>query len=150
MLSSQRLRPNVDRNDFEFGFIFCNAIRIIRAIVDDDGAQLTSRDLDECHGKWHGSEYRYHVTADYPYFISCFRGRVPAQNKQTPVRRGRGKRSYSWREGARLPDFHEATFQLPLKMGDCKVCRNVNSCFGNSQTYSSTRQSQFVPLSDQR
>ena len=37
--------------------------------VDEDGHQLTSRDLDECHGKWHGSEYRYHVTADYPYFL---------------------------------------------------------------------------------
>ena len=102
------------------------SIFVISTIVDDDGAQLTTRDLDECHGKWHGSEYRYHVTADYPYFINCFRGRVPAQNKQTPVRR-RGRRSYSWREAARLPEW-EQTFQLPLKMGDCKVCSSVKSC----------------------
>jgi hypothetical protein len=93
---------------------------------DDDGAQLTSKDLDECHGKWHGHEYRYHVTADYPYFIGCFRGRVPAQNKETLVRRYR--RSYSWREGERLPSRLSGPVTTTLKMGDCKTCSRVDVC----------------------
>lgn len=96
--------------------------------VDEDGHQLTSRDLDECHGKWHGSEYRYHVTADYPYFLRCFRGHVPAQNKLNPTSHRRGKRSYSWREAARLPSYG-ATLPSPLKMGDCKTCTDIRSCF---------------------
>jgi len=103
--------------------------------VDDDGAQLRSADLDECHGKWHGSEYRYHITADYPYFISCFRGRVPSQNKESLTSQRlrsagsyRGRRSYSWSESARMPSFSSYEKQKPIKMGDCKVCRTVTSC----------------------
>ena len=79
-------------------------------MTDSSRDMLFSADLDECHGKWHGNEYRYHVTADFPYFISCFRGRVPSQNKQglsSDRYRGRRsesanrkRRSFSWKEGA--------------------------------------------------
>jgi hypothetical protein len=112
--------------------------------VDDDGAQLTTRDLDECHGKWHGSEYRYHVTADYPYFINCFRGRVPAQNKNTLVRRGRRETSYSWRQAARMPTVHKAVI-FPLKMNECKICSSIKSCRSNNYGNSWTRPSQPMP-----
>ena len=81
---------------------------------------ILSADLDECHGKWHGSEYRYHVTADFPYFISCFRGRVPSQNKESLRSnriRGRRSPSFSWRESARLPSFSAATTRKGIKMG---------------------------------
>ena len=55
---------------------------------DDTGKELTTNDLDECHGKtssiiWDGKEvtmYHYVLTRDYPYTVGCFRGiptRVP-------------------------------------------------------------------------
>lgn len=48
----------------------------------DDGAALSTADLDECHGHVHAIEwdgetverYHYHLTADYPYTLGCFRG----------------------------------------------------------------------------
>jgi len=43
--------------------------------IDENGRQLTSRELDECHGRFTAmGEYRYHATKDFPYFIGCFRG----------------------------------------------------------------------------
>lgn len=55
---------------------------------DIDGRELTTADLDECHGTtsvivWNGKEtnmYHYVLTRDFPYTVSCFRGtptRVP-------------------------------------------------------------------------
>lgn len=49
---------------------------------DSDGKELTTNDLDECHGltspiMWDGKliqMYHYVVTRDYPYTIGCFRG----------------------------------------------------------------------------
>ena len=96
-------------------------------MTDSSRDMLFSADLDECHGKWHGNEYRYHVTADFPYFISCFRGRVPSQNKQglsSDRYRGRRsesanreRRSFSWKEGARMPGYSSYTQVKPVKMG---------------------------------
>ena len=48
----------------------------------EGGARLTNADLDVCHGHthsvaWDGAAatlYHYHVTAEYPYSIGCFRG----------------------------------------------------------------------------
>jgi hypothetical protein len=49
---------------------------------DADGNELTSADLDECHGttsrvkfngKWQ-TIYHYVATVDYPYTVGCFRG----------------------------------------------------------------------------
>ncbi|CAH1268749.1 Hypp3975 [Branchiostoma lanceolatum] len=44
--------------------------------VDETGRTLTSADLDECHGREVNGQYQYHITTDYPYILSCFRGRV--------------------------------------------------------------------------
>lgn len=49
---------------------------------DASGKELTTNDLDECHGTtspilWDGKEvtmYHYVFTRDYPYSIGCFRG----------------------------------------------------------------------------
>ncbi len=49
---------------------------------DANGVELTTKDLDECHGTttpvlWDGkrvSMYHYVLTRDFPYNISCFRG----------------------------------------------------------------------------
>ena len=49
---------------------------------DANGKELTTKDLDECHGTtspiiWDGKEvemYHYVLTRDYPYSIGCFRG----------------------------------------------------------------------------
>lgn len=49
---------------------------------DADGRELTTKDLDECHGTtspimWDGrvvSLFHYVLTRDFPYSISCFRG----------------------------------------------------------------------------
>ena len=59
------------------------------------GKQLHNSDLDACHGHtekvaWNGSKqnvYHYHMTAEYPYTLGCFRGK--------PVSTGltRGKRA---------------------------------------------------------
>jgi len=48
----------------------------------EDGAELSTADLDECHGhthrvEWDGetvSMYHYHLTADFPYTLGCYRG----------------------------------------------------------------------------
>jgi hypothetical protein len=49
---------------------------------DAGGRELTTRDLDECHGTtspivWEGklvTMYHYVLTRDFPYSVSCFRG----------------------------------------------------------------------------
>jgi hypothetical protein len=49
---------------------------------DEDGRELTTKDLDECHGRvspvsWDGhriSLYHYVLTRDFPYSVGCFRG----------------------------------------------------------------------------
>lgn len=58
-----------------------------------EGGVLTTRDLDECHGitsrvRVDGREvdtYHYVMTQDYPYSVSCFRGRpTTVQGESTP------------------------------------------------------------------
>jgi hypothetical protein len=49
---------------------------------DENGAELTNNDLDECHGRtspvpWNGSiqnVYHYVATTAYPYTLGCYRG----------------------------------------------------------------------------
>jgi hypothetical protein len=49
---------------------------------DEGGTELSSTDLDECHGHvgpvlWDGKVvevYHYHLTRDYPYTLGCFTG----------------------------------------------------------------------------
>jgi hypothetical protein len=48
----------------------------------EDGEELLSADLDECHGHTHEVKlngkkqeiYHYHASVDYPYTVGCFRG----------------------------------------------------------------------------
>jgi hypothetical protein len=48
----------------------------------EDGNELATADLDECHGHTHAVDvdgktvelYHYHATKDFPYTVSCFRG----------------------------------------------------------------------------
>jgi hypothetical protein len=48
----------------------------------ENGAALTNRDLDRCHGHRHAVEwdggtatlYHYHATWEYPYTVGCLRG----------------------------------------------------------------------------
>jgi hypothetical protein len=48
----------------------------------EDGQELTSADLDECHGHTHEVKfngkvqeiYHYHATIDYPYVVGCYKG----------------------------------------------------------------------------
>jgi hypothetical protein len=57
----------------------------------EDGEELSSADLDECHGHthaidWDGKEvtmYHYHATWDFPYSIGCMRGRVNFEDVRT-------------------------------------------------------------------
>ena len=54
---------------------------------DEDGRELVSADLDECHGitseiEWEGqivTMYHYVMTRDFPYTVACFRG-TPTRN----------------------------------------------------------------------
>ncbi|MBA3531705.1 MAG: YHYH protein [Ardenticatenales bacterium] len=57
----------------------------------EEGAVLTSADLDECHGHthaiaWDGQTvemYHYHATWDFPYTAGCMRGTVNMQDMMT-------------------------------------------------------------------
>jgi hypothetical protein len=59
---------------------------------DKDGKELTSADLDECHGTtseipWDGQTvtmYHYVMTRDFPYTLGCFRGK-PTRNAFPPL-----------------------------------------------------------------
>lgn len=56
----------------------------IYGMYDVGGAQLSSDDLDACHGhtgkvEWDGKTteiYHYHFSEDYPYTLGCFMGQV--------------------------------------------------------------------------
>jgi len=55
----------------------------IYGLKGEDGIELSSNDLDECHGHshkitWDGKDiemYHYHLTLDFPYSVSCFRAK---------------------------------------------------------------------------
>lgn len=59
---------------------------------DASGKELTSADLDECHGivsaiDWDGQTvtmYHYVLTRDFPYTVTCFRGK-PVRNAFPPL-----------------------------------------------------------------
>ena len=54
----------------------------IYGYYDEDGAEVTNDDLDECHGHTHVVEwdggmvemYHYHATHEFPYTVGCFHG----------------------------------------------------------------------------
>lgn len=67
----------------------------------EKGIELRTADLDECHGHshevtWHSKKtsiYHYHMTRDFPYSVSCFKGKntvtaplagPPRQSSQPP------------------------------------------------------------------
>ncbi len=73
----------------------------------EKGRKLTSKDLDECHGRtskvmWNGKVkdvYHYVFTEDYPYTVGCFKGKVTV--KTTMGREGGGRMQQMGREGGR-------------------------------------------------
>lgn len=87
----------------------------------ENGRQLTSADLDACHGKtsvidWDGRKvkmYHYVATADFPYTIGCLRGdynrELVREIGGPPPRRGRF--------GRRRPPPGEPGFGPPPGMG---------------------------------
>ncbi|MEK7571434.1 MAG: YHYH protein [Patescibacteria group bacterium] len=56
----------------------------IFGLKGENGKELATADLDECHGHTHSitwdgaikSMYHYHVTRDFPYSVGCFRGKA--------------------------------------------------------------------------
>jgi hypothetical protein len=56
----------------------------------EGGRVVTNADLDTCHGhshvvEWDGEKrdiYHYHFTAEYPYTVGCFRGKVEAASAE--------------------------------------------------------------------
>lgn len=71
----------------------------IYGLRGENGEELSSDDLDECHGHshtitWEGKAvemYHYHLTQDFPYSISCFRAKKavtgPLSSGTTPTTR---------------------------------------------------------------
>ena len=53
--------------------------------ASDFPALLTSADLDACHGRYKNGRYRYHITADFPYSLGCFKGNYTSLNTQPTV-----------------------------------------------------------------
>lgn len=55
----------------------------IYGLKGEGGTEISTKDLDECHGHmhtitWDGQAknmYHYHLTHDFPYSVSCFRGK---------------------------------------------------------------------------
>ncbi len=55
----------------------------IYGLKGEGGIELSTNDLDECHGhtheiEWDGKKvtmYHYHLTHDFPYSVGCFRGK---------------------------------------------------------------------------
>ncbi len=70
----------------------------IYGIYTDGGVELSTSDLDECHGhtglvEWDGkmvTMYHYHFTQDFPYTVSCFRG-TPSVKALTAETQGGGQ-----------------------------------------------------------
>ena len=61
---------------------------------DENGVRLTTADLDFCHGRWYNGRYQYHITRDFPYIMSCYRGDATSPNtvpSQRPRGGGRGR-----------------------------------------------------------
>ena len=64
----------------------------ITSPYDAGGNELTTRDLDECHGTtseivWNGQKanmYHYVLTRDFPYSVACFRG-TPTRSAFPPL-----------------------------------------------------------------
>lgn len=56
--------------------------------MEETGYNMTSADLDQCHGHWHQGRYKYRVTRDFPYVLGCYNG-VASQRLPLP---GRGNR----------------------------------------------------------
>ena len=72
--------PHAYKNNALVGYAFDGFG--IYSPFDENGIELTSDDLDECHGKtswviWEGKRrymYHYVATRDFPYTVGCFRG----------------------------------------------------------------------------
>ena len=81
----------------------------------EDGKELTSADLDECHGhthniEWNGRQvnmYHYHATWDFPYSAGCMRGKYTMANVMKlsggPIQRGPQGGRGDMRNGDRMP-----------------------------------------------
>lgn len=49
------------------------------------GSNLTTADLDKCHGSSSSGSYRYYMTYDWPYILSCFKGKVIDRRSSSSV-----------------------------------------------------------------
>jgi len=54
---------------------------------DENMQPVLTEHLDECHGKEVNGHYRYHMSTDFPYIISCYKG-VVSQDVQQRLDRG--------------------------------------------------------------
>lgn len=62
----------------------------ILGMVDGSGRQITNADLDACHGReeivstnGRTYNYAYRITAEYPYIMGCFTGKVLEETTQS-------------------------------------------------------------------
>src|SRR5688572_27398955 len=76
----------------------------IYGLRGEDGLELGNADLDECHGHTHAIEwdgavaemFHYHATNEYPYTVSCFRGRRTSLSGQQS---GQGGQTQTGQQG---------------------------------------------------
>jgi YHYH protein len=77
----------------------------ILGLKDASGKQITNKELDDCHGRsenvsvdGRSYDYAYRLTAEYPYIIGCFTGKIDQSTKQAirkamgPPRNGPGQK----------------------------------------------------------
>lgn len=85
----------------------------IYGIKNSTGQEMTSKDLDQCHGHVYNGEYRYRLTRDYPYIMGCFKGTRANQGGRTPPE--------DCTKGSKASGIHAFPFQtsflLPIVIG---------------------------------
>ena len=99
-----------------------------------EGKYLMSEDLDECHGITSGvtvdgktvNTYHYVMTQDFPYSISCFRGKTT----QTQEAQGWGARSTSGSGSMSIPPTQGGQGGTPpaVALDACKGHTVNSSC----------------------
>jgi len=80
----------------------------IFGLKGEGGVEVSTNDLDECHGhthsiNWDGKEgamYHYHLTNDFPYSVSCFRA---AKAVTGPLSSGEGQMGGPQQGGQQKP-----------------------------------------------
>ncbi len=83
----------------------------IYGLRGENGIEVSTDVLDECHGHTHGiswdgsvkSMYHYHLTYDFPYSVGCFKGKKSVQGPLGGAQQGQANSQPPGGNGGRMP-----------------------------------------------